>query len=820
MGSQSESEMEGFEIAAFRGGRAGSGGARRARLWIACALFSLAISAAVTAAPKSSDGAKVIGDQLYVSGVVHDFTGQGGAAGHDFNGTKPNSTGSNATRDIGQAIDALMTSTPESSNNTELLETAEDWDNGLSSQSTGPVSFGSIGAGRSFGMGVPGQLKMPVVMSMLETAEDWDDGSNLLVKEASEKAEMMARDVDERGDMGEGGGAEMVERAMQDIEASPENLAEKKATAALKKVKMEQKKILKREDAEIDAEVQKGKKAQLAAEDKDDKFQGMGFEDDKKAQAKFAVNATLMAWEWDDAMSMGPPPKPELSVPGTQGPMKRDGSGGESVAWRVKVGLIKNFPVNQQMVQKTIATVPDMHAVAVANIKVGTKVKNVAFVVHGHRISRVNLDNGQIDPLAGSTDRGYVNGVGTVSRFNDPRDVAIFRDPKNRDEWMLLVADSNNDQLRLVRDPLGKGNVTTVLENATVEIPHKVAVVESRQNSPDQNANNTRKIFAFLICGKRTVVRVENILGRRKVVAESRAYESDWDRKQRLRDKTIHNEDAKATVHLLSSGFLHLTDIAVLKEEIAGSERIVAFVVDKEAGKLFRLERIIAGERQARVVEVGSMHNDVGPFETIRAHNTWFGIAGQAGSNQFIHRIDQISEGMQEGRTSLLQTLKEAGQVRSLAVAPSGWKGKFYMIVDSKLSSKLPSAATLVDDEVEESTVIESKLIEVDTTLQLICKDKTMLGSSEFNELGELQNLGLVKQDSKALDLKEWVGMTTVANKTKWQVVLFRADEGSVCGVGFTIAHKGSQSSTPTIGSVESPEVFGYHCDKGACFPT
>ena len=819
--------MDGFEIVQ------GSGGARRGRLWITCALFSLATSAAVAAAPKSSDGVKVIGDQFYVSGVVHDFTGQGGAAGHDFNQTKPNSTGSNATRDIGQAIDALMTSTPESSRrlqktaedwDNELLETAEDWDNGLSSQSTGPVSFGSIGSGRSLETDALGQLKMPVVMSMLETAEDWDDywddGSNLLVKEASEKAEMMARDVDERGDMGEGGGAEMIERTMQDIRASPDNLAEKKATAALKKVKMEQKKILKREDADIDEEVQKGKKAQLAVEDKDDKFQGMGFEDDKKAQAKFAVNATLMAWEWDDAMTMGPPPKPEFSFPGTQGPMKRDGSGGESVAWPVKVGLIKNFPVNQQMVQKTIATVPDMHAVAVANIKVGTKVKNVAFVVHGHRISRVNLDNGQIDPLAGSTDRGFANGVGTVSRFNDPRDVAIFRDPKNRDEWMLLVADSNNDQLRLVRDPLGKGNVTTVLENATVEIPHKVAVVESRQNSPDQNATNARKIFAFLICGKRTVVRVENILGRRKVVAESRAYESDWDRKQRLSDKTIYNEDAKATVHLLSSGFLHLTDIAVLKEEMAGSERIVAFVVDKEAGKLFRLERIIAGEQQARVVEVGSMHNDVGPFETIQAHNTWFGIAGQAGSNQFIHRIDQISEGMQEGRTSLLQTLREAGQVRSLAVAPSGWKGKFYMIVDSKLSSKLPSAETLVDDEVDESTAIKSKLIEVDTTLQLICKDKTMLGSSEFNELGELQNLGLVKQDSKALDLKEWVGMTPVANQTKWQVVLFRADEGSVCGVGFTIAHKGSQSSTPTIGSVESPEVFGYYCDKGACLPT
>lgn len=428
------------------------------------------------------------------------------------------------------------------------------------------------------------------------------------------------------------------------------------------------------------------------------------------------------------------------------------------------------------------------------------KQKQVAMVVHGNQLSRVDIKSGHVSPVAGSPSVGKADGTGANAQFNEPKDVAVFSDPKSPDTWMALVADSGNDQLRLVKDPLQTGQVSTVLEKAMVEAPRRVAVVESRQTTPDMlSTNHKRKIFAFLICGKNTVVRVENILGRRNITSEVKAYESDWERKLRDRDKEIYNENTRATVHLISSKFMHLSDIAVAKQHIDGGERIVLFVVDQKAGLLLRLDNVIEGERRARVVEIGDAGSHVGTFLSVQSGKSWFGISGgsipekegedvkKGGITQHIYRVDQVIEGSKEGVRSSLHSLKQDGRMVSIA-AMANWGGKVYFIVDSLKG--------------------ETSLFELDMSHPLICKDQTMMGSTEFNELGELENLGLVQVETKDVALRSWVGMAPLkSDKVDWRVVAFRADEGRVCGIS-------------TMMQDPSASVFGYHCSKGICAPS
>lgn len=637
-----------------------------------------------------------------------------------------------------------------------------------------------------------GKVRMP--LSLLETGEEAWDGeralltgeNDLVVKEGQEKATAKKAKTE---------GRQEKERVLKAGLNSPGMKARQKAKAAVKETKREEKKKLeafeKKEEAEIKTEIKVLKKKVL----EDEELQAQDFSDTKDSE-EFKQNATQLLADWDKANEPEPPPpEPDFVLTGSK---KQGSTGNETelgdistkkvkpVSWRVKIGMMKNFAPNPRAVTRTVASVSDMHALDVARIQSAGAVRDVGFVLHGHQLSRVDLKSGKIKHVAGSTP-GFADGIGSAVKFDEPNDVAAFTDPLHPDQWMVLVADKKNDQLRLVRDPLGKGKTTVVLEKAMVEDPRRVAVVTSRQNTPDMISSSARKVFAFVICGKHTLVRVENILGRRKIKAEALAYESAWETKMRKRDAEIYNENGKATVHMISSKFMHLSDIAIAKEEADGGERIVAFLLDSKAGLVFRLDQIIEGERKAHITEVGNAPAKSGPMLAINSAGgaSWFNIIGQPGKNQTLHRMDEVIEGKEEGQTGALFTLAQKGRLKGLA-AMAKWGGHVYATVDTGKGS--------------------SELIDVDLSQDIVCKDKTLMGSSEFNELGELESLGLVQRVTKPLRLRSWVASSKVTgNETNWSVIAYHANQGRVCGVSTTVSTDGG--------------VFGYFCQGGTCFP-
>lgn len=662
----------------------------------------------------------------------------------------------------------------------------EDWDTSDGSAEfdsglpTARIQGGHPGAALLMNLGAQvGQVKLPV--SLLETSEaSWEDES---VLDSDEDPDEDPDDPEKAEDSeAKQEKALIMQRALE----SPEMQESERAHDAVKKAKLKGKKKLKDFDRKEKAEEKKGLKVLDEQKFQDEKLQSEDFSDDKDSK-QYKTDGTQMVKAWDKANQPEKEPEADdMAMRGTPASINAtEVAPVKPVSWRVKIGMVKNFGSSPRAVDRKIVSLKDMHALDVARIESSAGVKDVAFLLHGHQLSRADLKTGQVKHVAGSSE-GLADGSGDAVKFANPSDVAVFADPKFPDQWMVLVADSQNDQLRLVRDPLGAGKTTTVLEQAMVEDPRRVAVVESRQSSPDQIATNARKVFAFVICGKGTVVRVENILGRRKVTTESRAYESKWEKELRLRDKQVFNENARATVHMISTKFMELSDISIAKEYVDGGERIVAFVVDSKAGLLFRLDQIIEGERQARITEIGRTKGR--SFLAINSGSSWFGIAGQTGkAHQRLHRVDQVIEGKREGRSTDLHALKQTGTLKALG-AMSDWKGKVYAVVDSGSG--------------------DSSLMEVDMSQDLVCKDKTLMGSSEFNELGELESLGLVKQTTKPIRLRAWVAAAPVGgnNQTSWRIITFHSSKGRVCGV------------SSTAGDPKA-SVFAYFCEAGTCAP-
>ena len=91
---------------------------------------------------------------------------------------------------------------------------------------------------------------------------------------------------------------------------------------------------------------------------------------------------------------------------------------------------------------------------------------------------------------------------------------------------MAVVADTENDHLRLVRNLKGAaGTVSTVLKEKMVVKPRRIAMAMA--NPTDSNNAGVRKMYAFVACGRRTVVRIENVLGRKRTTPpEKKAYEN------------------------------------------------------------------------------------------------------------------------------------------------------------------------------------------------------------------------------------------------------------------------------------------------------
>ncbi len=99
-----------------------------------------------------------------------------------------------------------------------------------------------------------------------------------------------------------------------------------------------------------------------------------------------------------------------------------------------------------------------------------------------HVLSVFNPSTKVVTPLAGQVDQaGFVNGTGTVARFNRPYGLALAED------GALLVADQNNNSIRKVTldgvvttfaglGPTKAGKVNGNVANATFDLPQDVAV--------------------------------------------------------------------------------------------------------------------------------------------------------------------------------------------------------------------------------------------------------------------------------------------------------------------------------------------------------
>ncbi len=69
------------------------------------------------------------------------------------------------------------------------------------------------------------------------------------------------------------------------------------------------------------------------------------------------------------------------------------------------------------------------------------------YFTDGHAIRRVDMNTGEVKHFAGglrSYHTGYVNGIGTIARFYDPRGLSLL---SNGD---IVVADCFNDCIRRI----------------------------------------------------------------------------------------------------------------------------------------------------------------------------------------------------------------------------------------------------------------------------------------------------------------------------------------------------------------------------------
>lgn len=489
-----------------------------------------------------------------------------------------------------------------------------------------------------------------------------------------------------------------------------------------------------------------------------------------------------------------------------------------SLNWGMRRGAAKNFEVNPKVTIKRVNRRP------VKNIKsldfVSTSETMSTVFITGNSISRMDMvsSRGKVVKVAGKeSEKGNRDGVGFRARFNAPKDVATFEDPQTPDRWMAVVADDKNDNLRLV-DKIPKFNignegvVTTVLGERMLKEPKKVVVLAA--NPKDQKES---EIYTFVICGRRTIVRVENILKRTRSALPDSPYADENEKKMTNESNTVVAMNNQPTVHILSeTDFDHLEGLAAVEVKEGTGKRWLLFATDRAFNAVYRLEHIMRGEQRAVIAKIGKI-NHPGELAVAGRGMTWFALISDYREGQSrVSRMDNIMDGEGLATVSTL-TLVNRGNVSQNET------------VRNVIGDEIVKNQDLVSMSVPRSytgqiyaVTSNQDLVKIDMSIPIQCKDARLLGSDTFQELGELADLGNTSPQSKPMYLYDWVAVSSRnLYDPYWTLVNYWYDgapgsQHSVCGVATTTD---SDPSIANAGDSDAESVPTYFCENQRCWP-
>jgi len=494
-----------------------------------------------------------------------------------------------------------------------------------------------------------------------------------------------------------------------------------------------------------------------------------------------ALNST------QNSTNKGNSSQPELGAAASEGKA--------ALSWGARKGIAKNFALAARVKTTKAASLKDVRRMDV----IISKNKHFVLVLHGNTLSKIAVDAGNaVTVVAGAAASGKANGAGAAARFNNPKDVTAFEDPKKKGSWFAVVADCDNDNLRLVTGALSASStVKTVLKDKMILKPRRVASLVA--NPSDSRSAGVRKVYVFVVAGRRTIMRIENVLGRKRTGKGKTAYQNTKVATMNKKDKEIWNNLQQPSVHIISEDFEYISAIATVSYVRDGGTRWMLFVSDKNMGGIFRMEQVLHGERRARMVPVAKVKQP-SDLIVVGVDSSWFALVSQHNNNT-LHRVDKIVEGKDMGRvSSLIQT---SGTKKVEGIAPiigadllrnqhvaglaSGqtWNGKLFASLTGK----------------------SSDVLMLDLSIPLTCKDQTLMASEEFQELGELQDLGETKTNQGKMYLYNFVAMTVHTKGQPWRVVNYSPDGTSICGIS-------------TVGQSAAEGIVPYFCHRGACWPT
>lgn len=542
--------------------------------------------------------------------------------------------------------------------------------------------------------------------------------------------------------------------------------------------------------------------------------------EETKAGKGFHPNAKKLVDQWDTAYTMknvtvgpvasGKPAKYDqlnvvsMNITKNISDFISDSVAGEKagvpLTWGVRRGAAKNFNTSPKLRIKKLADISGIKRVDAFSVND----KSMGVVLHGNALSKFDVSSGSVVAMAGSTKSGAADGAGTSSTFNKPQDVSVFEDPKEQGSWFAVVADTENDNLRLVKNiASGDVQVTTVLKEKMIVKPRRIAALMAAPT--DIRNAGVKKIYVFVACGQRTIVRIENVLGRKRTEEPQSAYQVEAQKLLDKKDKELWNMDNNATLHILSeTDFEGITGIAAVSVRDGKATRELVFVSCGSFKAIYRMEHVLHGERRAKVVKMVAIEHP-GDLIVLGYGATWFAlVTDKRQGHNVLRRVDGILDGEELGRVSSVP----GGDKASSKSVEGGELLKSQGILG--LAGGLEWTGNLLGTAQGPKG---SFVFHMDLTVPLQCKERTLLGSAEFQELGEMQDLGDVKVSDKAMYLYDFVAKSLREKKeTEWTVVNYFAEGNQVCAVATAGNSRHNTTAEPEL-------LVPYFCKTGTCWP-
>jgi len=337
--------------------------------------------------------------------------------------------------------------------------------------------------------------------------------------------------------------------------------------------------------------------------------------------------------------------------------------------------------------------------------------------------------------------------------------------------------------------------------------PRRVAVIKA-----DFHGINKPQIYTFVVCGRRTLIRVENILKRDRGMIPPTPYADEKEKNMTDASNKLILSGKMSTVHMLSEAdFDHLDGLAAVTVQEGKGVRWLLYATDRAFKGIYRLEHILHGEQRAVVTKIARLEH-AGDLVVLGSASSWFALVADNRDGQSrITRVDQIMDGESLARITPLpldDAGVDGGSPRSV-IGAGALKGMSFV----GLSGGADWGGQLFGSTRGDS----SDIVQMDLTVPLQCKDEKLLSSEEFQELGELQDLGDVRTKDGPMYLYDWVAMGS-KNETDsaWTMVNYWMQDKSVCAVS-TVTN--ARIINGTVSDEREPLIWAYYCDKKVCWP-